>query len=406
MRSGADNPYGGGMRSGPNPLPWLKAHPASADALLAAALLTASVIAGINMEASGSEREIGALGWTLIVLATVPLAFRRSWPVRSMWAILAATVPFWVLDYTDDPMGAALLIAIYSVAAHVDRPASLRHGAAGVAIIVVVGTVGVLVPEEDLPWFAIPAFLVMFGTAWIIGDNLRTRRAYTRELELAAGRAQAQQDAEAERAVAEERTRIARELHDVVAHSMSVMVVQAGAARRVLDTDPERASDALAAIESTGRESLDEMRRILGVLRHDDEGADFTPTPTFQDFERLANQYESAGLPVAITVEGDVAELPQSLELSAYRVVQEGLTNTLKHAGPANATVRLVYLSDQFEVHVSDNGRGASANDSGAGQGLVGMRERVEAFGGTLKAGPQAGGGFALAAAFPIGRSR
>jgi len=394
------------MRSGANPVQWLKAHPLGADVLLTVAFVSASVMAGFTVEASGSEREIGGLGWTLIVLATVPLAVRRRWPIPAMWAILAATVPFWVLDYNDDPLGPALLIAIYSVAAHVERPASLRHGAAGIALVLVVGTVGVLIPEEDLPWLAIPAFLVMFGTAWVIGDNLRTRRAYTNELESAAGRAQAQQDAEADRAVAEERTRIARELHDVVAHSMSVMVVQAGAARRVLDTDPERARDALAAIESTGRESLDEMRRILGVLRSDDEKASLAPTPTLHDFGRLVDQYESAGLPVAVTIEGEATDLSPSLELSAYRVVQEGLTNTLKHAGPAQAAVRLVYLPDQLEVHVTDDGRGASVAPSGSGQGLVGMRERVEAFGGTLQAGPRVGGGFTVCAAFPLGRDR
>ena len=406
MRVSAHGLYGGRMSSRFSPLRWCQTHRLWADALLAAVFVTVSVVTGLTVEPSGSEREIGGLGWTLIVFATVPLAVRRTWPLHAMWAILAATVPFWILDYNDDPLGPNLLIAIYSVAAHVERPTSLRHGVAGIAVALGVGTVGVLIPEEDLPWFAIPAFLVMFGTAWVIGDNLRTRRAYTFELELAAGRAQAQQDAEADRAVAEERTRIARELHDVVAHSMSVMVVQAGAARRVLDTDPARARDALTAIESTGRESLDEMRRILGVLRSDNETAELAPTPTLHDFGRLVDQYESAGLPVAVTIEGETADLSPGLELSAYRVVQEGLTNTLKHAGPARAVVRLVYLSDQLEVHVTDDGRGASVAPSGSGQGLVGMRERVEAFGGTLQAGPTVGGGFALCAAFPIGRDR
>ncbi len=406
MRQGADNPYGGAMKQGSNALRWLKAHPLWADIVLTAILLSASVIAGLNVEAAGSERELGGLGWTLMILATIPVALRRTWPIHAMWAIIVATVPFWVLDYSDDPLGPSLLIAIYSVAAHVERPASLRHGAAGIAVVLGVGTVGVLIPEEDLPWFALPAFLVMFGTAWIIGDNLRTRRAYTLELERAAARTEAQRDAEAKRAVAEERTRIARELHDVVAHSMSVMVVQAGAARRVLDTDPQRAVDALTAIESTGRESLNEMRRILGVLRSDDDTAELTPSPTLHDLARLVEQYEKAGLPVAVTVEGDASELPQSLGLSAYRVLQEGLTNTLKHAGPASAAVRLVYLPDKLEVHVSDDGRGASAFKSGAGQGLVGMRERVEAFGGTLEAGPRTGGGFEVSADFPIGGHR
>ncbi len=389
-----------------HPVQFMKSHPRLADAALAVVFLGFAVTAALSVDTPEGQREIGPLGWLLLIATTAPVALRRTYPVEAMWVVLATNLPYWVLDYPDDPVGPALLVAVYSVGAHVERPRSLRHGLAAVAVIMSIGVIGVIAPEEDLPWFAIPAFLVMYGTAWVVGDNFRTRRAYLGELEQTAAHAQAQQRAEAERAVAEERTRIARELHDVVAHSMSVMVVQAGAARRVLGTDPERASDALSAIEATGRQSLDEMRRILGVLRSDDEVAELTPAPTLNDFGRLIEQCESAGLPVDVSVEGHSVPLPASLEVSAYRVVQEGLTNALKHAGPARAEVRLVYAPNQLEIHVNDDGRGASVPASGSGQGLVGMRERVEAFGGQLTAGPRTGGGFAISAAFPIGEHR
>lgn len=387
-------------------LDWFRRHPMVGDLVLAAVLLVLSVVAVSAEEVTPSNRELDWLAYVLVVGTCLPIITRRIFPVVSAWVMLGFTVPYWVIDYPDDAVGTTLLIAVYSIAAFVDRPRSLHHGVGIIAGIVIVGTIGVLVPEEELPWFAIPAFLIMYGTAWILGDNLRTRRAYMLELERTAAHAEAKRQAEARHAVADERTRIARELHDVVAHSMSVMVVQAGAARRVLDSNPQQASDALAAIESTGRESLDEMRRILGVLRSDDEQLELAPAPTIDDFGRLVDQCEQAGLPVELIVDGDPISLPASLELSAYRIVQESLTNTLKHAGPATATVALTYGADELWVRVHDDGRGAAARTSGAGQGLVGMRERVEAFGGSLDAGPKAGGGFAVAATIPIGDHR
>lgn len=385
---------------------WLRTHPFTCDGLLAAIFVVAAIVIGLVAPVPAGEREIGALGWTLLIANTAPLALRRVRPLVSAWTVLGANLPYWILDYPDDPIGPTTLIAVYSVGAHVARPVSLRNGVAMVSLIVAVGTIGVLVPEEDLPWYAIPAFVVMYGTAWILGDNLRTRRAYLAELEHAAERAEAQREAEARNAVAEERTRIARDLHDVVAHSMSVMVVQAGAARRVIGTNPDQAEAALQAIEATGRESLDEMRRILGVLRSDDEELELAPAPTIDDFSRLIDHCEQAGLNVDFEVDGEPTGLPASVEMSAYRIVQESLTNTLKHAGAASATVRLAYTSNQLTIAVTDNGRGAAAVRTGGGQGLVGMRERVEAFGGSLDAGPRTGGGFAVNAVLPVGESR
>ena len=383
---------------------WLRANPLLADVLLAALVLLMSVFFGLNSTTGPTEREMDALGWLLIVALNLPIIFRRRSPVLVAWATAFLTETFWVLDYPDDPTGPSLLIAVYSLGAHEDRPRSLHHFLGLIGITLAVITTGVLFSGEDLPWLAIPANMIVFATAWIVGDNFRNRRNYLVELEQKAERIEQQREAEAQRAVSDERTRIARELHDVVAHSMSVMVVQAGAARRVLETNPVEASVALQAIEKTGRESLQEMRRVLGVLRSDDTEAELAPAPGLDDFDRLIRQCEEAGLPVELTVDGDVRKLAPGLELSAYRIIQESLTNSLKHAGPARATINLDYQDDALVVAVTDDGYGA-AGQSGTGQGLVGMRERVEAFGGALEAGPQRGGGYRVRATFPIAES-
>jgi signal transduction histidine kinase len=212
---------------------------------------------------------------------------------------------------------------------------------------------------------------------------------------------------EARQAVNAERTRIPRELHDVVAHSVSVMVVQAGAARRVLDKDPDRASEAMASIESTGRQSLNELRRLLGMLRQADGAATGrVPQPSIDDVDALLAQTREAGLPVTIEIEGEPRPLAPGVDLSAYRIVQEALTNTIKHAGPAEATVRLCYGADTLELVISDDGRGADCEEAertgAAGHGLVGMRERVSLFGGDLQVGNRPGGGFTVRATLPL----
>ena len=388
------------------PVRFVKQRPLVADALLAVLFVGIAICIGIVATPDPSRRSMDLLGWGLLIAANAAIAWRRVSPVHIAWFVTSMTLPFWVLDYAaDDALGMSLLVAIYSLAAHVNRPRSAYHGGAIVGVALLVVVVGVLVPHESLPWYAIPANGVLFATAWILGDNLSTRRAYLRELEEKAAGNQARQELEARQAVADERSRIARELHDVVAHSMSVMVVQAGAARRMIDHDTAKASEALGSIESTGRESLTEMRRILGVLRSDDDNAELAPAPSLEDFSRLIQQCDEAGLPVDLIVNGDARKLPASLELSVYRIVQESLTNSLKHAGTAQATVRLHYHDDALEVEIADNGRGAAADlgADGAGQGLLGMRERVEAFGGTLRTGPRPGGGFTVLAHLPVG---
>lgn len=383
-----------------HPTTWIRTHPRVADWLLVLLLEAIAIPFALNAQVDPGQRALGVGGWMLVVGMNLPVAWRRTAPVPALWAAIAITAPFWVLDYPDDPSGPNLLIVIYSLAAHEGRPRSIRHFWGAFALMTGVLIAGVVSNEDDLPWIAVPANVVVLGTAFILGDNLRTRRQYLIELEEKAARTEEQQAAEAERAVAQERARIARELHDVVAHSMSVMVVQAGAARRVLDRDPAQASEALAAIEDTGRESLTEMRRVLGVLRSDDDLAELAPAPGLDDFDRLLQHCDEAGLPVELVITGDVRRLAPGLEMNAYRVIQESLTNSLKHAGSASAVVHLDYRADVLHVAVTDDGRGAAAAAGAGGQGLVGMRERVEAYGGELAAGPRPGGGFAVNATF------
>jgi signal transduction histidine kinase len=242
--------------------------------------------------------------------------------------------------------------------------------------------------------------------ALLIGMAFHERNRRNAELEERADRLERERDSEARAAVAEERTRIAREMHDVVAHSLSVMVVQAEAAEAMLDTDPERARRPLVAVQDTGRGALSELRRMLGVLREmAEEGPALAPQPGLAGLDGLVEQVTAAGLPVSVRVEGTPFPLPPGIDLSAFRIVQEGLTNALKHAGPARAEVLVRYGDRELELRVSDDGVGAaSANGKpdGGGHGLVGMRERVAVYGGRLEAGPRPEGGFAIAARLPL----
>lgn len=213
---------------------------------------------------------------------------------------------------------------------------------------------------------------------------------------------EAARTAAAERAVAEERQRIARELHDVVAHSVSVMTVQAGAVRRLLHPDQERERLALEAIEATGREALTEMRRLVGLLRDQSATPDFAPQPSMRAIDVLLGTVRESGLPVDLVVEGTPAELPPGVDLAAYRVIQEALTNALKYAGPARACVTVRWKRGELELEVANDGTSEPGGDGG-GHGLVGLRERVSLVGGTIESGPKEGGGFVVTAHLPLG---
>jgi signal transduction histidine kinase len=246
-------------------------------------------------------------------------------------------------------------------------------------------------------------FITVLSLApWLVGKAMRGRLAHLDVLETQAARAERAQEERARAAAKEERARIARELHDVIAHSVSVMVVQAGAAEEVLRQAPERALEPIRAVQDTGRAALAEMARLLGMLRRDAEELGLAPQPGLDDLGALVGEARAAGLPVQLHVEGESRPLPVGADLSAYRIVQEALTNARKHAREAQATVTVRYTSDALELEVLDNGQGGKSAREG-GHGLIGMRERVALFGGELDAGPNAGGGFRVHARLPLG---
>jgi signal transduction histidine kinase len=296
----------------------------------------------------------------------------------------------------------AWLLAFYSVAAHAEPRRAIYGGAAAGAVVVAMALPGLFTGEN--PGDIIPAWLFL-GAAWLIGWTLHKRRVQAVRLEDRAARLELEREENARAAVAEERARIARELHDVVAHSVSVMVVQAQAAQRLAEaeqTDLRR--QALDSIETTGRQALVEMRRLLGVLRRTDADLSLAPQPGLDDLEGLIRQVREAGLPVELHIEGDPEPLPPGVDLSAYRIVQEALTNTLKHAGPAKARVTIRYRSDEVELEVADDGAG-TGKGGGSGQGLIGMRERVAIYGGVFESGRQ-NGGYLVRARLPLDANR
>jgi signal transduction histidine kinase len=387
--------------------------PVAVDIALAL-VVTAFVVVSLVSERRHGEH-VPTSG-ALVVVGLLPaLALRRLLPGTAL--VLAVAVQAG-LALTGTAPGAnvpAELILPYSAAAYAGRRVRLACGvAAGTALVAVA-----------LPWapaavrLELLGFLVVGAGAWLIGAVLRGRRDRMVRLAEYAERVERERDLQARRAVADERLRIARELHDVVAHNLSVVVVQAQALRPVLDRDPRRALSMASLIEETGREALEEMRHLLGVLRASDgaEPADpdrldadrLDPQPGLDALEGLVAQVRQAGLTVSLTTSGEPRRLPPAIELSAYRIVQEALTNVLRHAGPARAAVAVGYRDDELVLDVTDDGRGAAAGLDhlpvpGSGHGLVGMRERVALFGGRLSTGPRAGGGFAVRARIPLRR--
>jgi signal transduction histidine kinase len=339
----------------------------------------------------------------------LPITLALAWRVQAPLAVLAVIAGTFFPSALLFPLSgdaafavvAALLIALYSVGAHTGG----WQAVAGVlAMLAVVLGVVAADPEGADPGSYV-FFLFVVGGPWLAGRAIRHRRLSERHLEARALAAEREREEKARAAVAEERVRIARELHDVVAHAISVIVVQARGGRRSLTTQPEEAREAFDSIEASGREALAEMRRLLGMLRQDDEELALVPQPSLRYLDALVAQVKEAGLPVELSVEGEPAALPPGVDLSAYRIVQEALTNALKHAGPATAQVVVRYGAEHLEVDVTDTGRRPAADD-GAGHGLVGMRERVTLFGGELEAGHRREGGFAVRARLPLASGR
>jgi signal transduction histidine kinase len=377
---------------------WLRRHPRLVDGVLAAAL---------GIPALASALAAGAYQLVPVTLALViPLVFRRDYPVAAFAIAIAVGGLQVLLDINITTIDAAILVLLYTLAAYSRR----RMSVAGLAICLIGSAAAVArwAPSYIGLSHWISVGLVAFAgsslVAWVLGDSMRYRRGYYAALEDRAARLERERDAQAQIAAAAERARIARELHDVIAHNVSVMVVQADGASYALDSSPERARQALGAIASTGRQALAEMRRMLGVLRSDEDATGVVPLPGIEQLGELLEQTRASGLAVSFTVQGVPGPLPGGLALAAYRIIQESLTNTRKHGGPqASARVLLRYCEDVLMLQITDDGRGATEAD-GAGHGLTGMRERVALYHGTLRAGPRPGGGYQVTARLPVVR--
>jgi len=335
-----------------------------------------------------------------VVAIVTPLFFRRRFPFGAPIAVGAAVALTALIDERLVPKD---FIPFLAGCAAVFLVGLLRERRLAIAGIVLAIGVEALVAYRD-PLKNLSAFIatcIVFGLIWTVAFALGRKFEEADEAKKRAAQAEREREERARAAVTEERARIARELHDVVGHSVSVMTVQASAVRRLLRPEQEREREALLIVERTGREALAEMRRMVGVLRRPEEGPALAPQPSLEHVGRLVEQAREAGLSVELRVEGDPQPLPAGVDLTAYRLVQEGLTNAIKHARAERAQVVVCYGNGDLEVTVSDDGRGAGSGDGG-GHGLVGMRERVAVFGGELEAGPRVEGGYRLRAKLPV----
>jgi len=354
-------------------------------------------------------REPGPLLVLTVLLTCIPVAFRRRWPLPALVVSSIGVLTHILMDWPEGAVPATTLFLTYSVAAW----APARQAVAGLAVVAATIVVLGLNDAPGLDAAGVLGVIAQFAAVWAIGLAVRNRRmandARVREAE---ERAEVARQSAA-RVLAEERLRIAQELHDVVAHSMSVIAVQAGVGAHVLDEHPQQARAALEAISATSRGTLTEMRRLLGVLRDSDGARSHAPAPGLADLPQLVHDVQSVGVPVTLHLEGQSDCINSGIELSAYRVVQEALTNVIKHAGsPTRVDVTVQHAPGVLTVEVKDDGRGAASIMStngvapgGTGHGLIGMRERVELWGGELAAGPASGGGYRVRASLPYGDS-
>lgn len=355
----------------------------------------------------------GATGPRLIALATVsvglcaPYLFRRRYPLAVFAVIWAAAWVHLALGAPLIPADVMLLLAVYNVATRYRWSVSLPAGLAVVAWLLVA-----VVPRIDADFVDIgelALLIALIALVWMWGMLVRVRRHYVASLQERARQLEREREAQAQIAVAEERSRIAREIHDIVSHSLSVVVVMSEGAASTVDLDPERARSAMLGVRDTGRNALAEMRRMLGVLR-DDEPGSHAPQPGIAHLDQLIQESTKVGLPVTLAVEGEPVPVLAGVDVAVYRIVQEALTNVRKHGGASvhNVEVQLDYGCRELAVRVTDDGRGFDdeADSHAVGHGLVGMRERVAAHGGTLRTGMRPSGGFEVSAVLPIGDER
>jgi signal transduction histidine kinase len=404
--------YGRGMsrllaRSSEAIRTWTEDPNLRADALFAALVGVISVLEASSPDLSAGTSGADTFAYVTIVIGAASLLVRRRLPIAVL-AITSTVLAIFYLRDGGDFLSLLGLSGFYAVAAHSDR-----RGRAWAAMLVTAPAVFALAsvtlldsPEGyDLDNAASMGSFIIGAIAF--GLIVRNRRRIFADSEQRAAAAEADRQASAARAVAQERSRIAREMHDVVAHGMSVIAVQAAAAQEIVHSNPDKAAEVMGRIENVGRQSLNEMRRMLGVLRNGDDNtsASLAPQPRLTDIDAMVARSVDAGVATTLVVAGTRRDLSPGIELTAFRIVQEALTNVLKHGGPlASATVTITYEPDVVTVEVADDGRGAvsSLSDAGGGNGLIGMHERVEIYGGELAVGPRAGGGFIVRAVLPI----
>jgi signal transduction histidine kinase len=396
---------------------WLAKYPAAVDTIAAVVLsILALLDLYVNWGSDSSTPAVVAIGLTLLVI--LPFALRRRYPLPVLLVITAAFVAYRSTGIPkSDFAHYAFLLAFFS--AGVYGLVKWRQWTRGISAVVVLAFLTYSVFFVDRSWI-FPAKAVLYqasvilidafllAAAWWVGDVFRIRREREYQLTERTVQLEKERDENARRAVIDERVRIARELHDVVAHHVSVMGIQAGAARRLLQQQPEKANELLSQIESSSRQAVAEMHNLLGLLRQENQSDELAPQPGLHQLDALVNHMRAAGLTITVDTEGTAFPLPPGIDLSAYRIVQEALTNCLKHAGTCNVKITLRYLAHAIELEILDDGKGMPKDGAEVtGRGIIGMRERVNLHGGQFTAGRIDGAGFRVKAVLPLtGRAK
>jgi signal transduction histidine kinase len=366
------------------------------DGLIALAVFAVLVLIESQIEPGDGDRRLDALGYVVIGGAAATLALRRTAPIVGLAVVTLLLWVYTAREYAGGPIYLMFFVMVFAVAVSNERRRSLVIVALALAVLLsshflLFGVGDSVWPLLSIGWTA---------AAWFWGDGLRSRRAYLAGLEERARYLEETREEEARRRVADERFRIARDLHDVIAHSIASINVQAGSAIHVMDRRPEQARESLLAIKKASGEALAELRSTVGVMREDDSAAPRAPTPSLDCLDPLLESAAHAGLPVQVGVRGEPRPLPSAVDVAGYRIVQESLTNVVRHAHAHEATVTLEYGPEFVEVAVTDDGRNGAAGGE-AGHGIAGMRERAETVGGRVEAGPRFSGGFRVWARLP-----